>query len=95
MDTRAPVQGDASVPDDWLRRLRWRARRGLLENDLIMTRFFDSRQNNLTVHDHNGLAEILELSDNDLLDLVIGRKPADALLKSAEAKVVLKQLQAL
>jgi antitoxin CptB len=29
-------------------RLRWRARRGLLENDLILTRFLDAHEETLT-----------------------------------------------
>ena len=29
-------------------RLRWRARRGLLENDLIVTRFLDAHEAELT-----------------------------------------------
>ncbi|MGZ5818014.1 MAG: succinate dehydrogenase assembly factor 2, partial [Burkholderiaceae bacterium] len=29
-------------------RLRWRGRRGLLENDLILTRFLDAHESNLT-----------------------------------------------
>lgn len=32
-------------------RLRWRARRGLLENDLMITRFLDQYENELTDQD--------------------------------------------
>ena len=37
-------------------RLRWRARRGLLENDLIITRFLDAHEKDLTDADVKGLA---------------------------------------
>ena len=47
-------------------RLRWKCRRGLLELDLILERFLKN-------HGGNGLEELLELPDNDLLDIVVGR----------------------
>ena len=37
------------------RRLRWRARRGLLENDLVMARFFDRFEASLTDADVAGV----------------------------------------
>jgi len=61
-------------------RLRWRARRGLLENDLIITRFLDAHETTLTDQDVAVLTGLFELSDNDLLDLLLARKePADDL----------------
>ena len=33
------------------RRLRWRARRGLLENDIIITRYLDRQESGLTAAD--------------------------------------------
>jgi antitoxin CptB len=36
-------------------RLRWRARRGLLENDLIITRFLDEHETTLTDLDEGAL----------------------------------------
>lgn len=56
-----------------LRRLRWRARRGLLENDLIMTRFFDTHGAHLDEATVQGLDQLLDLPDNELLDLLLGR----------------------
>jgi antitoxin CptB len=62
------------------RRLRWRARRGLLENDLLLTRFFDRCGDELTETEAAALAQLLALPDNDLLDLLLSRKsPEDAL----------------
>jgi antitoxin CptB len=53
------------------RRLRWRARRGLLENDLIMTRFLDRHEHELSDNQVAALSQLLELPDNDLMDLIL------------------------
>ena len=55
------------------RRLRWRARRGLLENDLVLTRFLDRHEGELTDDQVVGLDGLLDLTDNELLDLILGR----------------------
>jgi antitoxin CptB len=55
------------------RRLRWRARRGLLENDLVLTRFLDRHEGELTDADVAGLDRLLDLTDNELMDLILGR----------------------
>lgn len=61
-------------------RLRWRSRRGLLENDLILTRFLDAYEIEMTDDEVDALTQLLDLSDNDLLDLLLGRtEPADSL----------------
>ena len=54
-------------------RLRWRSRRGLLENDLILTRFLDRHEAALSDDDVGALTRLLELSDNDLMDLILSR----------------------
>ncbi len=61
-------------------RLRWRSRRGLLENDLILTRFLDAHETELTDEEVDALTRLLDLSDNDLMSLLLGRKePEDGL----------------
>ncbi|PSB92154.1 succinate dehydrogenase assembly factor 2 [Candidatus Pandoraea novymonadis] len=55
-------------------RLRWRARRGLLENDLILERFFAKYETSLTDEDVGALTELLDLSDVDLMELLMARK---------------------
>ncbi len=57
-----------------LSRLRWRCRRGLLENDLFIERFFSRFGSSLTVTQSQGLSALMELSDNDLLDLHLARR---------------------
>ncbi|HEV3240917.1 MAG TPA: succinate dehydrogenase assembly factor 2 [Casimicrobiaceae bacterium] len=62
-----------------LNRLRWRCRRGMLENDLILARFLDARGAGLAADEIAALYRLLELSDNELWDLLAGRQqPADA-----------------
>jgi antitoxin CptB len=64
-----------------LARLRWRCRRGLLENDLILERFMEARGARLSDDEVAGLDRLLGLSDNELWDLLAGRaEPDDAAL---------------
>ena len=56
-----------------LNRLRWRCRRGLLENDLILARFLDARGEELTEGELAALDRLLDLPDNELWDLLSGR----------------------
>jgi antitoxin CptB len=55
-------------------RLRWRARRGLLENDLILTRFLDANEATLTDEEVEAFSRLMEVSDNDLMSLLLGNK---------------------
>mgnify|MGYP002628502794 CR=1 FL=1 len=57
-----------------LYRLKSDARRGLLENDLILERFFGRYGDHLDVPESKILGFLLALDDNDLMDLLIGRK---------------------
>ncbi len=70
-------------------RLRWRARRGLLENDLIIERFFARYEQELTDADVGALTILLELSDNELMDLLMARvEPEGELATPAIAHVL-------
>ena len=61
-------------PDDRiLERLRWRSRRGLLELDLILTRFLETKLEVLSQQEIGIFDEVLRLADNDFLDLLMGR----------------------
>ena len=57
-----------------LRRLRWRARRGLLENDLLIGRFLEHEGGALDAADAELLGRLLDLSDGELLELLLGRR---------------------
>jgi antitoxin CptB len=64
-----------------LNRLRWRCRRGMLENDLVLTRFLDGSGERITEAELAALESMLEMSDNDLWEMLSGRQePADAAL---------------
>ncbi|GAA4405283.1 succinate dehydrogenase assembly factor 2 [Quisquiliibacterium transsilvanicum] len=70
-----PTPGDSHQADPARRRrLRWRSRRGLLENDLVLTRFLDAHEESLADEDVSGLHELLDLSDNELMDLILARR---------------------
>jgi antitoxin CptB len=70
----APDGLDAKLGQRELSKLRWRTRRGLLENDLFIERFFAKYEQLLTVRQANSLNALMDLSDNDLLDLHLARK---------------------
>jgi succinate dehydrogenase flavin-adding protein (antitoxin of CptAB toxin-antitoxin module) len=71
-----------AILSDRLNRIKWRSRRGLLELDIIFTRFFAQVGDSLTAADLDLLEAALRLPDNDLLDMVMERQPvADASLK--------------
>ena len=70
----APDGLDAKLGERELSKLRWRTRRGLLENDLFIERFFNKFDSQLTVRHANSLNALMDLSDNDLLDLHLSRK---------------------
>ena len=80
-----------------LYRLKSDARRGLLENDLILQRFFERYGTQLSVEDGRVLGLLLALDDNDLMDLLIGRKDSLATLEkemqSDSFKAILKKLR--
>ena len=59
-----------------LERLRWRSRRGLLELDLVLDRFWSHAGMRIDEEKAAQLEALLLLPDNDLLDLVMGRAEA-------------------
>ncbi|MEP7328532.1 MAG: succinate dehydrogenase assembly factor 2 [Betaproteobacteria bacterium] len=61
-----------------LNRIRWRCRRGMLENDIVLTRFLDERGAAIAEDEVAMLDRLLDLPDNDLWDLLSGRtEPLD------------------
>jgi len=77
-----------------MRRLRWHARRGLLENDILLGRFFERHGAALGPARRQALAQLLELPDGTLLDLVLGRADLPAALDLPPVQEVLLQLRA-
>jgi antitoxin CptB len=57
-----------------LERVRWRCRRGLLELDIVLGRFIEQRYPTLDDRQRVVFDELLDLPDNDLWDLIAGKK---------------------
>ena len=76
-------------------RLRWRARRGLLENDLIITNFLDQYETQLTDTDVVALTQLFEMGDNELLDVLLGRQHVSGVYDTPDIRRLVQQMQAL
>jgi len=74
MSIVVPEEANELIDERALSKLRWRSRRGLLENDIFIDRFFKKYSSTLTVKQAQGLSTLMELADSDLLDLHLGRK---------------------
>ena len=81
------------IDDRALSKLRWRCRRGLLENDLFVERFFATYQDRLTQRHANGLMALMDLSDNDLLDLLLNRQQPEGDLLNDDVVEVLQLMR--
>jgi antitoxin CptB len=96
METRAVTHTDELLDERALSKLKWRCRRGLLENDIFIDRFFRRFESCLTVKQAQGLSALMELSDHDLLDLHLARKTiaqVDADLDRDDVREVLSMLR--
>ncbi len=76
-----------------LSKLHWRCRRGLLENDLFIERFFKRHGSGLTVAQGEALNQLMDLSDNDLLDLLLARREPEGELDQADVHALLALLR--
>ena len=77
-----------------LSRLKWRCRRGLLENDLFIERFFQRHEAELTTRHADGMGVLMDLADNDLLDLLLARREPEGELDRPDVREVLGMLRA-
>ena len=87
------MDDEALLDERSLSKLRWRCRRGLLENDLLIERFFGKYESTLTVAQARGLTELMELADNDLMDLLLRRKDEAEVPLAQETRLVLEMLR--
>jgi len=76
-------------------RLRWRARRGLLENDLIITKFLDQFEDQLTDADVQALTQLFEMGDNELLDVLLARTELEGEYDTPELRRLVAQMREL
>ena len=74
-------------------RLRWRSRRGLLENDLILTRFLDAHEQDMTDDEVDALTRLLDLADNPLMDLLLGRNEPSGEVDLPHVRALLAKLR--
>jgi antitoxin CptB len=84
----------ALIDDRALSKLRWRCRRGLLENDLFVERFFERNRAGITQRQAQALLKLMDLADNDLLDLLLARTEPQGELDCAEVQAVLALMRA-
>ena len=84
----------ATLPSAALSKLRWRCRRGLLENDLFIERFFNRYSQSMTVGHARSMYALMELADNDLLDVFLGRPHTQAVAQEEDVKALLRLIQA-
>ena len=84
----------APLSERSLSKLRWRSRRGLLENDLFIERFFNRHASSLSVGHARGMYVLMDLSDNDLMDLLLRRKELQTEISTEEVLEVLNMLRA-
>ena len=85
--------GDELIDERTLSKLKWRCRRGLLENDLFIERFFDRYTAGLTVRQATALGRLMELDDNDLLDLLLRRREPQGDINTSDVRQVLEMLR--
>ena len=83
----------ALIDERALSKLRWRCRRGLLENDLFIERFFARHAAALTERQADALRVLMDLADNDLLDLLLARKEPDGDLLRDDVVQVLRMMR--
>jgi len=84
---------DTLLDERGLSRLRWACRRGLLENDLFIQRFFEQHGEGLSMRRARGLQCLIDLTDNELLDLLLRRSELPAGLDRPEVTEVLSLMR--
>ena len=91
--TTAPSAASPLLTERELSKLHWRCRRGLLENDLFIEQFFTRFESGLTQRHAQGLTALMDLSDNDLLDLLLRRREPEGALNTPPVCEVLGMLR--
>ena len=87
------MHDNAPLDERALSKLKWRCRRGLLENDLFIERFFARHEAGITVRQARAMHTLMDLSDNDLLDLLLRRTEPQGELARDEVVELLEQLR--
>lgn len=91
-----PAQDPDAVGAARYRRLRWRCRRGLLENDILLNRLLDKRsESGFQEPEIAALDQLLDLTDPELLDLILGRKMPQDSLDTPQVVALLEEIRGL
>ena len=75
------------------KKIIWRARRGLLENDIILKRFFSKYQKDLSKGEWLALEKLLGKTDNELLDIILDIGKLNEKALSRETYSILSKLR--
>jgi len=78
----------AVTPASELPRLRWQCRRGLLELDLLLSRFLEARYPELSAAEQHQFRRLLEYPDPTLLAWIQGQEPPPDSLKNLMNKIM-------
>ncbi|WP_219210231.1 FAD assembly factor SdhE [Variovorax boronicumulans] len=84
---------DTPLGERRLSKLKWRCRRGLLENDLFIARFFERHESGMTERQAQAMETLMDLSDHDLMDLFMRRTEPDAGWADADVVDLLRLLR--
>ena len=84
---------DPLLDERGLSRLKWRCRRGMLENDLFVESFFQRHEAGLTIRQARGMHVLMDLADNELLDLLLRRSELPPGLNRPEVSEVLSLMR--
>jgi antitoxin CptB len=74
------------------RRLSWRLRRGMLENDLLLSRFMETKKYILSEEELVVLNQLLDLPDSVLLKLLMGESEPENNLDTPEVRLLIRQI---
>lgn len=81
MKTNPVRESAAESAEQVRRRLYWRCRRGMLELDLLLQGFLENGYDALDEQGRRGFIEMLEFSDQMLLEYFLGRmQPVDRVI---------------
>lgn len=73
----------------YLDRIRWHCRRGMLELDIILQKFFDEQYLLLSITDQKIFEDLLACQDQELYSWLIGNKsPQDIALAKIVARIL-------
>ena len=75
------------------KKIIWRARRGLLENDILLKRFFSRYQKDLSEDEWLALEKLLDKTDNELLDIILDIEKLNENALSPETLSILSKLR--